>query len=610
MDSMYHKMPRKGSIKPIGSFSFILTLHILFLLFYVLLMPAFEGADEPDHLRYIEAVFEREKVHPVDRANPRRYGIEVYQPPLYYHIAAFAARFFPVVFPSHLAINPDKNPNRPYLVHDHPGEVFPFDPPRKTLRFFRILSLLLGVVSFVTFARILRLMMPENPKGACIILLVAALWPNNLQVFSVVSNDALSYLFNLILILVLLQTLKADRPSWKHGLIMGLTLALGILTKMTILITIAAFFPVLVLDVVLDIRRGKRYLKILPALLLPLILLSGPFIISRTIWYGSPTGEGLLAILTPALVRPSPLSFTAVIHAMSHVLPGRFLADLSWQQLTVPLISLQLFLLWLIFNALVGGRIALGSLRKGDREQILHMVLVLSSFLFMFFALFRISVHWMGMQFRHVWGLWPVTLLAPYFAIKGLKFLRRVNKEMVLSVVFAGLMIILAPVNYLILYNFVLIYKPIERVARPDLDYFTFSDFFAQSPYKASAYIDSTGLADVMAYRHFTETNDWNNALFHARRALEKGAHERESRLMCVRALRSLGRTREALEVLHKGADDSHGTRLLEVGILVDLRRFREARELIGQCLREAPPDVRVQLESILEKIRAKPEDN
>jgi hypothetical protein len=153
-------------------------------------------------------------------------------------------------------------------------------------------------------------------------------------------------------------------------------------------------------------------------------------------------------------------------------------------------------------------------------------------------------------------------------------------------------------------------YKPIERVSRPDLDYFTFSDYFAQSTYKASAYIDSTGLADVMAYRHFTETNDWNNALFHARRALEKGAHERESRLMCVRALRSLGRTREALEVLHKGADDSHGTRLLEVGILVDLRRFSEASELIGRYLREAPPDVRVQLESILETIRAKPENN
>ncbi len=599
MDSVYHKIARKGSIKPIGSFPFLLTLHILFLLFYVILMPAFEGADEPDHLRYIEAVFEREKVHPVDRGNPRRYGIEVYQPPLYYHIAALAAKIYPVVFPDHLEINPDKNPNRPYLVHDHPGEVFPFDPPRKTLRFFRTLSLLLGVVSLVIFARILRLIMPENPQTACIILLVAALWPNNLQVFSVVSNDALAYLFNLILILVLLHTLKADRPSWKHGLLVGVTLALGILSKMTMLITIAALFPVFVLDVVLDRHRGKGYLKIMPTMLLPLFLLGGPFIVSRTIWYGSPTGEGLLAILTPALVRPSPLSFTAVIHAMSDILPGRFLADLSWQQLTLPLISLQLFLLWLIFNALVGGRIALDGLRRGDREQILHMVLVLSSFLFMFFALFRISVHWMGMQFRHVWSLWPVTLLAPYFAIKGLKFFRRVNKEMVLNIIFVGLMIILVPVNFLILYNYILMYKPIERVSQPDLDYFTYSDYYAQSPHMASAYLDRTILTDVIGYKDAAERDDWN-----------KRPNEHEARLMCVRALRSLGRPGEALEVLRNGADDSHRTRLLEIGILVDLGRFREARELTGRCLPEAPPDVRVQLESILEKIRVKLENN
>ncbi len=531
MVSIYHKTPRKGPIKSIGSFHFILTLQILFLLFYVILMPAFEGADEPEHLRYIEAIFKGEKVHPVDRANPRRYGIEVYQPPLYYNMAALAARFFPVVFPNHLAINPDKNPNRPYLVHDHPGEVFPFDPARKTLRYFRTLSLLLGIVSFILFAQMLRLVMPENPQCAGIILLLTALWPNNLQVFSVVSNDSLAYLFNLIVILVLLHTLKADTPSWKHGLIIGISLALAILSKMTILITLAAFFPVLVFDFIVDRRRGKRYLRILPAVLLPLLLLAGPFIISRTIWYGSPTGEGVLKILTPGLVRSSPLSFTAVITAMSQILPGRFLADLCWQQLTLPLISLQLFLLWFIFNAMIAVRIAFANFRRVDYEQILYMVLVLSSFFFIFFALYRISSHWIGMQFRHVWSLWPITLLAPYFAIKGLKFLKLVNRKTILSIIFASLMIILVSVNFLILYNFVLMYKPIEGVSRPDLDYFSFSDNFAQSPQKASEYLDSTGLSDVMAYKDLIHTDDWHNALFHASRAFEKSPNEHEAPL-------------------------------------------------------------------------------
>ena len=591
------------AVKPIGSFSFLLALHILFLLFYVLLMPAFEGADEPEHLRYIEAIFKAEKVHPVDRTNPRRYGIEVYQPPLYYNMAALAARFFPVAFPDHLAINPAKNPNRPYLVHDHPGEVFPFDPPRRTLRFFRTLSLLLGVLSFIIFARILRLIMPENPQGACIILLVAALWPNNLQVFSVVSNDALAYLFNLILILVLLHTLKADRPSWKHGLVVGVTLALGILSKMTILITVAVFFPVIVFDFILDRHRGKCYLKMLPTALLSLFLVAGPFIISRTIWYGSPTGEGLHNLLVPGVIRQSALSFVGVFHAMIRILPGRFLADLCWQQLTVPFVSLQLFVLWLCLIMLMAIRMALLGFRKLTRPEILHRVLVLSSFAFMFIGLYRISANYIHMQIRHVWNLWPVTLLAPYFAIKGLKFLKRVNRATILSIVFAGLMVILVPINFLILYNYVLMYKPIERVSRPDLDYFTFSDYFAQSPYKASAYIDSTGLADVIAYRHFRETNDWDNALYHARRALQKGVHERESRLMCARALRLLGKPDEALDVLDKAVDDSPEAQLLEISLMIDIRRFDDAGKRIRQFLPEAPPSIRVQLESMLKKI-------
>lgn len=602
--------PSQVANKPIGSFPFILTLHILFLLFYVLLMPAFEGADEPDHLRYIEAVFEREKVHPVDQATPRRYGIEVYQPPLYYHIAAFAGKIYPVAFPDHLAINPAKNPNRPYLVHDHPGEVFPFDPPRRTLRFFRTLSLLLGIVSFVIFARILRLIMPGNPQGACIILLVAALWPNNLQVFSVVSNDALAYPFNLILILALLHTLKADRPSWKHGLVVGVTLALGILSKMTILLTAVALFPVLVFDLILDRRRGKLYLRLLPAVLLPVFLLCGPLVISRTIWYGSPTGEGLHNFLVPGVIRQTPLSFDPLVHAMVRILPGRFLADLCWQQLTLPFISLQVFVLWFALNAIMAIRMALPDLKKLSREEILHRILVLSSFAFMFIGLYRISANYVHIQIRHVWNLWPVTLLAPYFAIKGLKFLKRVNRATILSIVFAGLMVILVPVNFLILYNYVLMYKPIERVSRPDLDYFTFSDYFAQSPYKASAYIDSTGLADVIAYRHFRETNDWDNALYHARRALQKGVHERESRLMCSRSLRLLGKPDEALDVLDKAIDDSPEAQLLEISLLIDIRRFDDARKRIRQFLPEAPPNVRVQLESMLKKISIKTRNN
>jgi hypothetical protein len=610
MPQIHRNIIPRTPIKPIGSFSFLLALHIVFLAAYVLLVPAFEGADEPDHLRYIEAVFQGEKVHPIDKADPRRYGIEVYQPPLYYHLGALVARALPVVFPAHLAVNPDKNPKFPFLVHDDPGEIFPFDPPRRTLRFFRALSVLFGIAAFVILAQILRLLIPESPRVAGIILLVAALWPNNLQAFSLVSNDCLVYLLSLGLMLSVLNCINVDRPSWKHGLLMGTIFALGLLTKMTILSTAAVLAILLVLDSILDRDRGKAYLRILPAVILPIALLAGPFVISQITLYGSPTGETALKLLTPAWVRSSPRSFTATVAAMSRILPGSFLADLAWQQLTLPLISTQLFILWLFFNALMAVRTALHGFRRQRQEQILHRVFVLSSFFFMFLAIYRISVDWVGMQIRHVWNLWPITLLAPYFAVHDMSFLRKVRREGILNIISYGLMLILLPINFLVLYNHIIAYRPIERESRANLDYSMLINYWVQSPDMGAAYLDGAAWTDVEAYRISAKRQDWKTALFHASRAIQKGINDEESRLVYVRALRMLAKSQQALDFLHKGNDHSYEARLLEVDLLVDLGHFQEADQRVGQMLLDAPPTVCAQLKSVRNKIRSKTERN
>ncbi len=595
------------TVKPPGSFSFILALHVILLLSYVILMPAFEGADEPDHLRYIEAVSQGEKIHPVDQTNPRKHGIEVYQPPLYYHLAALITRFFPAVFPRHLTINPEKNPNPPFLVHDDPGEIFPFDPLRRTLRFFRTLSVLLGIAALVIFSRILRLAMPENPQAANTILLVAALWPNSLQIFSVVSNDGLVNVLSLALILVVLQSMKGDRPAWIHGFSVGIIVGLGLLTKMTMLLVIASLFPAILFDLLLDKTRAKFYFKILPFVLLAVFLLVGPFMVFQTIWYGNPTGGALHDILVPSVVREVPLSFAAVISAMIEILPGRFLADLCWQHLTLPSISLPLFLLWFFLNLIMGIRMVFEKFTEHCHKKMLHMVLVLSSFVFMFLGIYRISTNWANMQFRFVWSLWPITLLAAYFAIRGLKFLQHVNTERVLSIISSAILVLLLPVNLLILHSFVLMYKPSEGVSGPGLDYFTFSDYYAQSPHKAAAYLDTSGLTDVTACRYFAKRQEWENVLFHARRAIQRGVNDGEPRLMYTRALRALGKPGEALDVLSKGTHSSYDARLLQIELLLDLGRFDDARQQIHQLFPEAPPDVQSRLQTLLNSITTGP---
>jgi hypothetical protein len=140
-----------------------------------------------------------------------------------------------------------------------------------------------------------------------------------------------------------------------------------------------------------------------------------------------------------------------------------------------------------------------------------------------------------------------MTLLAPYFALKAFDVLRQVNKDRILSITFVALMFVLIPINFLVLYNYVATYKPVESPCRADLNYYTFIDDWVENPHLGMAYLDETGFTDVKAYRQFAENRDWNNALFYALRALERGANEGESRLMVLRALRILGRPNEAL---------------------------------------------------------------
>jgi len=181
---------------------------------------------------------------------------------------------------------------------------------------------------------------------------------------------------------------------------------------------------------------------------------------------------------------------------MLEILPGSFLADLCWQQLTLPFVSLQLFVLWVFFNVLMGIRTAFLGFRKLPREQILHQMLVFTSFFFMFFAVYRISAQWIGMQIRHAWNLWPITLVAPYFAIRKMKLLKGINRKWIVNIIFCGLMCVLVPINCLIIYNFIIAYKPLERESRADLNYSLLINYWVQSPDMGVQYLEGAARSD------------------------------------------------------------------------------------------------------------------
>jgi hypothetical protein len=224
----------------------------------------------------------------------------------------------------------------------------------------------------------------------------------------------------------------------------------------------------------------------------------------------------------------------------------------------------------------------------------------------MFIGLYAVFAKYIHLQIRHVWNLWPMTLLAPFLLFEGLERIRHIEANRILSTIFAGTMAILLLSNVLVLYNFTLMYRPVNETSRRDLDYFVFMDNFAQGPFKAAAYLDPTGQGDVAAYRYFAEINDWENVLYHALQAVEKGSGKPEARLEAVRALQTLGRPEEALELLGQGPG-SLQARIQSVELLLDLKRFPEASEEIDSLLPQAPPEVRRRLEVMKKRIQGPP---
>jgi hypothetical protein len=456
-------------------------------------MPSYEGADEPEHLRYIEAVRNDANIHPVDRENPRRHGIEVYQPPLYYQLTAAASRLFPFVMANYIPVNADKNPNFPFLVHGRPGAIFPFTPPEKTLRYVRALSAALGLAALWIFSKILQRTIPDAPQWRILLLMTFILWPNNIRSFSVVSNDALAYTLSLALVLAAFHLIQSPKPTWKQGLALGVLTGLGLATKMTVLVTVMVLCPLFFIDIAQKPHRAKGYVKILPALTTPVALLCMPFMLTHYRWYGNLSGGTLHDILVPSVLRPIPLSFPDVAANLLQVIPQRFLVDLCWQSFTFPVVSILLFSIWFLPIFILVVRYFTSNTKEFSSEDRQSLLLAVSALFVMCALMVWISSRYVHMQVRHTWALWPLTLLAIPLVFKNSPIFYGHEKHRVFKLVLIGWGIVLLAVNIRVFHGFVQIHEPVREISGPDRNYFSIIEDFANGPPELSAYFYHTG---------------------------------------------------------------------------------------------------------------------
>jgi len=168
------------------------------------------GFDSPSHLEYVRSILERGRLPLADE------GWEMYQPPLYYLLAAGLLRLT-----GHSAVDATAVP----VLHG--------------------LGWLAGLVQIAALLAGLRLLFDDRARPVLAGLCLAAFLPMQFYVFQYVSNEGLHAALATLALVLALRILKREETSPRSHLALGAVLGLAMLTKFSALVTVAAVGAVL-----------------------------------------------------------------------------------------------------------------------------------------------------------------------------------------------------------------------------------------------------------------------------------------------------------------------------------------------------------------------------
>ncbi len=446
----------------------MLVLFVVLALSYVAFLPSFEGPDESEHLRYIQAWAQGEAVHPVDPQDRLRWGYQVHHPPLYYAIAGGLARLLGVTFHQDLMIDPLQNPRYPFLRHDLSGQRFPYDAVNRGVHALRLVSVLLGVLTFLVLQRGFRMLFPDEPASRMFLLAASMLAPNTLQIFAIVGNDALNMLFSAATLVLAIAIVRDPGPGPGVFLLAGCCAGLAALSKLTGLAALGVAGTLWAIDGLANGRvatYARGMLRFVPALL----LVAGPYFAANQAWYGDPTRESLLRQLTPAFHLDAPRPVSMVLGIIGVHLPYAFAADLGWQSIRLwgPG-SWLCFWSWL-FCVGASGMIAWrgrGDARRLPAELLVPVLAVGWGLILLVSA----NREWGNLQVRHVWCLYPFTLIGIVLVLQTLPSPVRAWGRSAAAAGLAGAVLL----NLHLLTLFQAFFEPGDDRNRMNRDYYTF----------------------------------------------------------------------------------------------------------------------------------------
>jgi Flp pilus assembly protein TadD len=212
------------------------------------------GFDSSAHLDYVQFILDRGELPLAHQ------GWEMYQPPLYYLIAAAGLKLCGLA------------------THHDSGVML-----------LRTLNACSGVVQFVLIFASLRLLFPEHPRRQIAGLVLAAFLPLHLYLPHYVTNEALAGVLATASIYLALRCLRQSEPALGVYVGVGLCLGAALLTKFTALVVVPIVLSVLLGQQIIARRFQLRVAVRTVGVTLLVCALASGWHYARVWWhYGKP----------------------------------------------------------------------------------------------------------------------------------------------------------------------------------------------------------------------------------------------------------------------------------------------------------------------------------
>lgn len=291
----------------------VLILFVLLGVIYSVATPIFEASDERWHYPVVKHIADGQGL-PVQDANlPTPWHQEGSQPPLYYLLSAGltfwidTGDFSDVQRPNPHAIVglPQVIGNKNMMIHTG-RESWPWQGTTLAVHLIRLVSVVLGAITVWLTWRIAHKTWPGNHQVALLAAMLTAFNPMFLFISASVNNDNLAAALAAAIVLLLLRSLQRGQTA-RDGLLLGILLGLGALTKLSML----ALLPVVAVALTYDAwqRRTWRTWLINGVLILGFMAVIASWWYWRN-WtlYADPTGSSRMLDIVGRRDEPLTLS--------------------------------------------------------------------------------------------------------------------------------------------------------------------------------------------------------------------------------------------------------------------------------------------------------------